>query len=244
METSYGLLSRPLLMEGVEKLLNKTKKWNLDGVSIGDLGCVAYSDYSTETTDYFVKGGMPQDFVAIADKLSDKYKIASADANDYAAAVSNIVYNVPMVSSQHIVFDYDVPFYQMVFKGYVPLAGETMNTAVNPNTHKLKTVESGLGLNYTVINKYYNEFIDYRGYNFYGSEYEGIKDSIKETYGELKDYYAAINGAEIVSHKILDSGLRETVFSNGVKAYVNYTDASIAAPSGAPVEADSYVWEK
>ena len=64
------------------------------------------------------------------------------------------------------------------------------------------------------------------------------------TANELSDYYMAINGAEIVSHKVLSSGLRETVFSSGVKAYVNYTDNSIATPSGKTVEAQGYVWEK
>lgn len=242
--TSYNLLTRPLLFKGAEKLMKKTAKWNLPGVSIGDLGCSAYSDYSTETTEYYVKGQMPEDVTKVAEMLSDKYKVASADANDYAALVSDVVFNAPMVSSQYIIFEQDVPFYQMVFKGYVPLTGESANMAVNPNTHKLQTVESGVGLSYVVINKYYNEFIDYSGYYFYGSEYEGIKDDIKATYGELKDYYAAINGAEIVAHNILESGLRETVFSNGVKAYVNYTDAELTAPTGATVAADSYVWEK
>lgn len=241
--SKYMLLSRPLLFEGIEKVMKKTAKWNLAGISLGDLGCAAYSDYSTETTDYYVKGGMPQDVAELIAVANEKYKVATNDANDYAALASDIVFNAPMISAQQNIFTEDVPFYQMVFKGYVALTGETANNAVNPNTHKLMTVESGVGLSYTVINKYYNEFIDYRGYYFYGSEFAGIRDDIKETYGELKDYYAAINGAEIVAHNILESGLRETVFSNGVKAYVNYTDAELTAPSGATVAADSYIWE-
>lgn len=242
--TSYNLLSRPLLIEGAEKFVKKTAKWNLPGVNLGDLSNTAYSDSSTETTDYFVKGKMAEDVTKIAALLSDGKKISSNEANIYAAVVSDFVFDAPTESSHERIFTCDVPFYQMVIKGYIPYSSESMNLAVNPNTQLLKTVESGAGLNYTLINNYYNEFIDYEGYYFYGSCYSDLAEGIKETYNGLKDYYSAIAGQEIVSHTILDTGLRETVFSNGVKAYVNYTDKSIETPTGTTADAGGYVWEK
>ena len=150
----------------------------------------------------------------------------------------------PSVSAQERIFKYDIPFYQIVFKGYVPLTCESLNLSSNPKRELLTAVEAGSGLNYTLISKYYNEFIDYHGYLFFGSQYSDIADSIIATSNELADYYKAINGSEIVSHTVLDSGLRETVYANGVKAYVNYTDVSIAAPNGDTVESYGYVWEK
>lgn len=242
--TGYNLLKRALLSEGADKVLKKISKWDLSGVSLEALTSVAYSDNSTQTTEYFTKGNMSKDVTEIMNKVSEKYKVAAYEANDYAAVVADIIYDTPTTSSRERIFTEDVPFYQMIFKGYVPMTSESMNLAVNPKTHLLKTVESGAGLSYTLIADYYNEFIDYQGYYFYGSQYSDISADIIATSNSLKDYYAAINGAEIISHTILDSGLRETVFENGVKAYVNYTDASIAAPNGTTVEADGYIWEK
>ncbi len=242
--SAYNLLSRALLVDGAQQLVKKTSKWNLMGYSLGDLSNTAYSDSSTQTADYFVKGNMGKDVTEIAALLAgDNRKISSTEANIYAALVSDVVYDAPTASTGERIFVCDVPFYQMVIKGYVAFSSESMNLAVNPQVHLLKTVETGAGLSYTVINKYYNEFIDYNGYYFYGSLYSDIKDGMLATYASLKDYYAAVNGAEIVSHTILASGLRETVFSNGVKVYVNYTDESITAPSGESVEACGYVWE-
>ncbi len=243
-DLAYNLLTRALLIDGAEQLNKKTAKWNLPGISLSDLSNTAYSDSSTQTTEYLVKGNMAKDFEQIVEILSNERKISSTEANMYAALVSDFVYDTPTESSHERIFTEDVPFYQMILKGHVAFSGESMNLAVNANTQLLKTVESGAGLNYTLIKNYYNEFIDYQGYYFYGSLYSDLAEGIKATYNSLKDYYAAINGAEIASHTILESGLRETVFSNGVKVYTNYTDKSITAPSGKTVEACGYVWEK
>ena len=243
-ETGYKLLKRELLDKGANKVLGKIKKWGLGGVSLESLSQIAYSDCSTETTEYMTKGYMAKDVTEIIGKFKENYKVAGEDANAYAAAASDIVFNTPSVSAQERIFKYDIPFYQMVFKGYVPLTCESLNLSSNPKRELLTAVEAGSGLNYTLISKYYNEFIDYHGYLFFGSQYSDIADSIIATSNELADYYKAINGSEIVSHTVLDSGLRETVYANGVKAYVNYTDASIAAPNGDTVESYGYVWEK
>ncbi len=242
--TGYNLLSRALLNEGSDKVLKKISKWNLSGVSLESLSSVAYSDHSTGDTQYFLKGNMGKDTVALMDKFGEKYKVAAYEANAYAAGAADVIFNTPTVSSQERVFLEDVPFYQMVFKGYVPMGTESYNMATSPRNHLLRTVESGAGISYTLIGKYYNEFIDYPGYYFFGSEYAPISEDIIATVNSLKDYYTAINGEEIVSHTILDSGLREVVYSNGVKVYVNYTDESLTTPDGTAVEAEGYVWEK
>ncbi len=243
-ETGYKLLKRELLDKGADKVLKGISKWGLSGVSLESLSQMAYSDCSTQTTEYMTKGNMAKDVTALFAKFGEKYKIASEDANAYAAAASDIIFNTPSVSGQERIFKYDIPFYQMVFKGFVPMTGESLNLASDPKKELLTAVETGSGLNYTLISDYYNEFIDYQGYIFFGSKYSDISEDIIATANELGDYYKAINGAEIKTHTVLDSGLRETVYSNGVKAYVNYTDESIATPDGKTVAAKGYVWEK
>ena len=123
------------------------------------------------------------------------------------------------------------------------MSGETVNIASNEQEVVLKSVESGCGLNYVLTANYYNEFIDSQNNYFFGSKYKDISDKLINNYNNLKNYYAAINGAEIVSHKICENGLRETVFDNGVKVYVNYSESSIVSPIG-EVDAIGFVWEK
>ncbi len=248
-ETAYSLIKREELPGAADKLLSKISKWDVAGLSMESLSSIAYSDYSTGTTDYFEKNNMNEDVNAIYAKFKDKgYKVASYDANAYAALASNIVFDTPTQSSQRYSYICDVPFYQMVFKGYVPMSGESINLAANSTDEMLKAVEAGIGLNYTVTENYYNEFIDYKGYYFFDSKYDDIAEGIVKNTTALADYYAAIDSAKIVSNETLtadgSNGLRQTVFDNGVKVFVNYTDDPLTTPSGKTVDASGFVWEK
>lgn len=248
-EDGFSLIKRENLAGAADKLISKVSKWNISGLSMEALSSTAYSDYSTKTTEYFEKNNMDEDVSAVYAKFKkDGYKVASNDANAYAALASNIIFNTPTQSSQYYSYFCDVPFYQMVFKGYVPMSGESINLAADPTREFLKSVEAGIGLNYTVTENYYNEFIDYKGYYFFNSKYDDIAEGIVKNVAALSDYYAAIDSAKIVSNNTLmgdgSNGLRETVFDNGVKVFVNYTDAPLTTPSGKTVDASGFVWEK
>lgn len=244
--TKYFYLKRELLADGMKQMLSKTSNWSLTGISLADLTSKVYSDYSDrESVKYYTKGNIDGDVTDIINEVKKTRKVASYEANAYAAVVSDVIYGAPLRSSGERIFLTDVPFYQMVFKGYVPMSGEYMNNASDKQNTLLRTVESGCGLGYIVIKNYHNEFIENHGYEFYGSKYDDISEGMVALLGEggLNDYYAAVNGQEIVSSKILENGLRETVFGNGVKVYVNYTDKALSSPMG-EVEAESFVWEK
>ncbi len=241
-ESKYRLLSRELLADGAEKMLNKIQKWNLKGVSLSSVSSVAYSDYSTdENTKYYSKGNMGDDVTDIFNKISGSYKISSESANSYAAVLSDAIYNSPTCSSKEISFGEDIPFYQMVFKGYVSLSSGEINLAANSKTELLKALESGCALNYLVASEYYNEFIDHNGYELAMSKFSDIKQQIANDYSFVSKCLNGVKSAEIVSHEILENGLRKTEFSNGVSVYVNYTKNNLESPLG-EVEAQGYRW--
>ncbi len=164
----------------------------------------------------------------------------ASDANDYAAIAANIVTDAPVVSDRGFTFYEDVPFYSMVFKGYVPMTSESINLAIDPQRIVLGAVESGIGLNYTVINQWGNELIDSHYPYFFSTVYSGVKDDMLATYNSLADYYDSINGAKIVSNTIISSGVHCTAFDNGVTVYVNYNSSAASTPAG-ECAAQSYI---
>ncbi len=241
-ETAYHLLTPGKFTYAAQQLLDKTSKWSLDGVSLGSLANIAYSDFSDDnSSDYYAKS-------YFGDRVADSYKLVkesgkkvmSSDANQEAAVASDVIIDLPLSSSKANVFSEDVPFYSMVFKGYTGLVGQSVNLATNPRKALLQSVEAGYGLNYTIINNWENSLLTCYSPIFFNSRYDDIKDDIFNNQAEVSDYYEKIAGAKIVSHNILDSGVRETVYSNGVSVIVNYNKTAVTTDAGT-VAAESFV---
>ena len=170
-------------------------------------------------------------------------KFASADANIYAAVLSDTVNNTPTTSTRSHVFMCDIPFYQMVLRGYIPMTTESINLSDNSFKTLLFAVESGIGIEYTLISKWDELLINSEYPYFYSTVYSGLKDEIIENCNRLKSYYDCIKDSAIVSHNILDSGVRETVFDNGTRVFVNYNSAPAMCPLGEVAACDFIVKE-
>ena len=220
---NYSLVSRSKLFDVAKKLLKTTDSLKLTGIGLDTLSNYCYSDYSN--SESFIKGNMQKDVSSILiDFKKNKIDLAVNGANDYAAAYAAQIYDVPFQSTGHTLFDCDVPFYQIVFKGYVSMSSPSVNLASNSKETILKAIESGCGLTYTLINNYDTKLLSTSESAFYGSVYKDIKPYIEEAVSQNKDYYNKISGATIKDHVIYENGVRKTVFDNGYSVLVNYSD--------------------
>lgn len=230
----YRLLKPSLFRDAATKLVKKTADWNLAGVSLQSMSSIAYSDYSDNSNiEYNSKKGFS---TAVSDSLKiikeSNQKVMSHDANLYAALNSDVIANVPVSSSNGYAFIEDIPFYSMVFKGYIPMTAESINTAVSPEKTILAAVEGGIGLNYAVISNWDNTLIDANYPYFSSSLYSGVKEDISADYTALAGFYEQIKGAKIESNTVISSGVHCTVFDNGVTVYVNYNHDAVQTPVG------------
>ena len=240
--TAYHLLTPAKFVYAAEQAVSKTSKWAIDGLSLGSLSSISYSDFENDSSsEYYAKSYYGDRVIDAYKTIKDSgKKVMTSDANAAAAIVSDIIIDAPLTSSKANVFTEDVPFYAMVFKGYAGLAGESVNLAPSPRRALLQSVEAGYGLNYTVINNWENSLLTCYSPIFYNSKYADIKDTIINNQNELSDYYEKIAGAEITSHNILAKGVRETVFSNGVSVIVNYNKTAVTTDAG-KVAAEGFV---
>ncbi len=243
-ETNHYLLARKHLKKGAQKFLSGVKNLNLDGVSLETLSGISYSDYSDRNSNqYTSKAAMENDVTAILKKVKEKYKFAATDANAYAALVSDVIFDAPSRSSGESIFSRDVPFYQMVFKGHIPMTSEPINLSADAQAAKLWCAETGCGLNYVVTSKYDNELSNANTYYFFGSQYADLKDSLVAAQQALSTYQKAVAGAEILKNGVLDNGLHFTKFSNGIRVFVNVSSAAVDSPLGS-VKPNDFVWGK
>ena len=128
----------------------------------------------------------------------------------------------------------------MVLKGYVPMTTESINRATTPQKAFLGAVESGIGLNYTVIKKWDNSLINSDYTYFFSTKYDGLEEDIISTYNSYSKYFDSVKGAKIVSSSVVSEGVHCTVFDNNVAVYVNYNDNAVETPAG-KVAAMNYI---
>lgn len=237
---AYYLLSREALANAQQDLLKSTEKYQIDGVSLASLGRLAYSDFS-DTTAY-CKLGMAETAAKIFAAVAEKHPVLSEGANVYAALLSDYVTETPIKSSGFDCFETDVPFYQILFKGYVPLYGSSINVADDPDEAFLKSVEVGMGLQFSFAENYdpKNNYLPYSA--LAAGSYADIKDVIAG-YTEMQgEYYALVAESGIQSHSV-DGTLRKTVFENGITVYINYGKDNIETALGT-AKAGSFVYGK
>lgn len=234
----YYMLSRGDIMKSVDKFLDKSAGWGLNGLGLGELSYSAYSDTAHKSTE--IKGNMSEAAAAAAEKIKAADKaVLSSHANSYAAWVSDRINEAPTDSSVASVYDETVPFYQMVFKGYKPISGKSVNFAADRQREILFAAESGSGLTYTLTDKYYDVLVNsfYNGLNL--TVYDGLKDEIAESVKQLEVLFNEVRGCAIARHTVLADGLRLTEFSNGIKVYTNYSDRVLSV-SGVSVPPKSF----
>lgn len=229
--TAYSLLRREKLFESAEKLFNKTKKWKIEGFGFDTLSNTAYSDYSNG--EYYCKKKIVSDVASII-KTTQKIgkRVGVNEANAYAAMCADHIFGAPLISGRFDIFTEDVPFYEIVFKGYVPISSEAINLSGIPQDALLSAVESGCVPTWSLMYSYDISVLDYTSPVLRNGVYSKCKQEIVETVKGLSGYYKAISNTEIKMHKILPSGVRVTEFDNGITVAVNRSDTEKDSPLG------------
>lgn len=228
---SYGLLARAKLSKAVKKLSQTAENWKLWGISLESLGSTAYSDYSDRS--FYLKAGMPGQASDILKELrKDGRKVAVTGANSYAAAQADYIIAAPSQSGKYTAFDGDIPFYQMVFRGYVPMSGAPVNLAANPESAFLKSVMTGSGLCFTLTESYDPSFAMSPHSALSASCYDDNRRMLADMAKEASGLYGLLGSAKITGFREFAGQVYETRFDNGAAVYTNFSDEAVQTPAG------------
>jgi len=230
---TYRLLSRQALGRALDKALNSMKKWDINGIGLTSLSSVAYSD--NRYSEYVSKGSMPQQTAELFKHAKDKENaltIMASDANAYAAVNADYIWDVPVASNQNDAFDKDIPFYQIVFKGYRPIGGPSVNLAVSPVKMWLNSIRGASGLTFSLCGRYCPEFLLSAQSALQASVYEDVEPMIIDLTNRSMGYFKAVSGLTIIDYREISPGICLTVFDNNSRVYTNYTAVDYDSPDG------------
>lgn len=238
----YLYVTRDKLIDLAQKGNKAVQSMKLDGICFDTLTYQTYSDYRSNLYNS-KSSSYKQTSYILKQSAKAGLNVASVSANIYAALESDNVYDVPTSSAEYQVYDVDVPFYQMVLKGFVPMSGYSVNLSENPQKALLNAVETGLGLTYTLIDEYDTSLTYSEDNIYFNSVYDDIKALIAEQADTYKEVFNSVKGSTITAHELISKNVRATHFENGATVYVNYSDSNQTV-NGIKVPANGFSMKK
>ena len=236
---SWYLVTRGQLSTVMDKAIAAVKKNNVGGLSVGSLNRIVYSDFRTE--GYAASSGFANDMEAMLKKAKENGLLVVADdANAYVALNADYVTEAPLHSTRFSVFNEDIPFYSLVFQGYVPLSSASINMAVNTRDAYLQAVSTGMILQFTLCDTLHESIQFDEDTAFVSSRYADWKDQIAAMVTESADLYSKVAGQSIAMYEKAGD-ISITVFENGTTVVVNYADQAATLTDGTQIEANSFV---
>lgn len=236
------LLIPTKINENVDSFVKSYSKLGVEGVSLSTLTNKVYSHLKQKEQIYRSK------FPSIATEalktaVDSKLNVAGESANDYAFKYLSKIYKAPIYSSGYSAFDSEVPFYQIVLHGYIPMTGDTMVQSMDADTTFLKCVESGIELLWMGIYEDSVAVSDTIYDELYGSTYTLWADDAAVRYSKYQPLLEKIHDKEIVNHTEITGQVTSTEYSNGVVVYVNFSDKDYTV-NGTKVPARNFAYKE
>lgn len=240
-ETMYDLISPKFLVRYTGNFADKIQGYDVSGISLRDLGSELHSDKKrTEIIDREAALDVVRSQLAL---LKDTQKnILVNSSNDYAWSYADDIINLPLTDNRYSIVDQNIPLYEMIVHGYIDYCGETYNLSSVENNQRqiLNMIEYGAAPHF-VFTWAETSDMKYSGVNSkYSTTFSVWADEAVCVYEEVSSVLNRVDGAAMVSHEILDSGVRKVQYSNDVTIYVNYSNEAAAA-DGLQVPAMGYV---
>lgn len=219
------LLQRSKLGQAAEKLAHFCQN-RVSGIGLSALGKTAYSDYTEEST--MLKGDLSKQMRTILGVVkAGDHPVTLSAANAYLAGLAASLTDVPLQNGGYDALDETIPFYEMVYRGSIPLYSTAVNLSPDTQKQLLRAVEAGVSPSFLLSQSYDAELSTTEISLSSGIVYENNKELIKNTVNQVGNFLNRIAGAGIRSHAIVQEGVSLTVFDNGVSVTVNHTNKTV-----------------
>ena len=213
------------------------EKLGLKGISLSAIGDILTADNRT--------GGIGRQdaqaqAAAVLSEAEGKFSELMIDrGNAYAAALATHVLQSPGNSSQWLICDQAVPFWQMVFHGYVHYSLSPVNGSGNPNELALQCMEYGASPLYSFVGENQEELMNSRMLEVYAGDWRAWKDSVLKQYACLREVLSPLADRPITGHAVLSPDVRRTDYGD-ISVYVNYGKEAAVA-DGVEIPAEGYL---
>lgn len=224
---SYQLIHPGNMLEYAEEFMANASAQEVKSFSFNSIGSTLYCAYNLQnvcTRDESAHA-MTSIYKSAREKTGENGIVNTMGGNGYAMAYVDNVLEAPIYGSHNNIALQEIPFYQIVFRGYVNLASTPVNLDSEETNLVLKLAETGMSLYYLLMDADSTSFQDTSFTSSFACALDDHYDDMIANYNRLKPIYDAVGSSTILDYEIVSDQLKVTTFSNGAKVYVNYGDA-------------------
>jgi len=235
------VVSPSYLATYVQKAVKGISKYDVTGLTVADMGAQLAADYNEKSA---VSRETAMSKVAEAtDILQEKFDIIMKSPYQYAWEGVDLMSDLPDRSTEYTIFDYDVPFLQLVLDGCVSYSTEPLNNHTEKDMSELllKCIETRSNPKFYVMEADMDE-LHYTLYavNYLSINYGDWADRIEGLYKEYEAFASKVANSSIVMHETPAEKLVKVTYDNGVTVYVNYNSTTVKV-DGKELAAKSYL---
>lgn len=221
-QAGAAILSAARLPQVAEKFLQSSGRLQGLPAAVADLGDRLYGDYTrSDPVDREMAKRLTQQAL---EALAGGERLSVAGGNAYVLAYARVLSDIPLCSSGYMMLDEDIPFYAMVLHGYMEMSGAAVNYADDPQTAVLQAIESGTGVSCRLMAADSSLLKDTAYARYYSAGLDDAVQTVCEAYRRVNSMVGDLQGQTISAHRN-DAGVAVTAYENGVRIYVNYTNA-------------------
>lgn len=187
-ENIYYLISPKFLGRYVDQFTAKIGKYNVDGISLRDLGNTLHSD-KKRTNIITREEALDVVKASLGQLEATNKKIMVNDGNDYAFAYADDIINAPVSDNDYYIVDATVPFYEMLIHGYIDYSGGVINLSdtYDKSDIVLGLVEAGASPHFMFTYQSSSEIKDTGLNRFYSTNYDNWRDDAIGIYSAVND---------------------------------------------------------
>lgn len=236
---SYYLLKTSVAAKANDILLNKSLKYQLDGISYRSNGYILSSDFNKNSIMSRSKVMMDQ-IQKMKNVNTSGLGLMVNAGNDYSVNEAEIITNMVLHGNSYAILDKQIPFYQIALHGRLNYTGTAINNAPEYNQVVLESAECGAGLFFTFINDSEQTLQETRYTNYYASSYDNWKDKMTDIYTRYNKELSVIKNQKISDHSFMSENVTVTKYDNNYQVVVNFGYTDYVTQDGVVIPARDY----
>lgn len=219
---SWYILSPTYFQKVYGQVVSSYTKEGMQAISVADGTNKLYSDFTANTSKYTSRQQAVNNLIAGYEMINQSgMTFVAGAANDYALPYVDYLKDVPLYSSNFDVYDYDIPFYEIVIHGYVPYTTKAKNASSSADELFVYSVATGTPLHYEVMYQDPNEFTDCSYDELFYTYYKGWLNDIAAEYKFMQQYVLPLTDETIENFERIDRYNYKSEFSDGTVVEVD-----------------------